>query len=82
MSIKEIKIKLQELGCKQLCNDNKTLCAYNQIQDFLSANYTPMKAIVNIWWEERYGKKILLIALYDDDNILDTGYTYDLEVNY
>ena len=81
MRIKEIKETLKNLGCEALCEDGKTLVAYNQIQFFLSENNTPMKAITKIYWQDdNYGNKDLRIVLYGDEDF-ESGYTYQDELD-
>lgn len=69
MTRNEIHQKLKELGCKALCNDNKTLVVYNEIQHWLYANRTPMKAITKLWVENDE----VCICLYED-NYFITGF--------
>ena len=69
MTRKEIQEKLKELGCKELCNDNKTLVAYNELQFWLYSNKTPMKAITKIWVENNS----ICVCLYED-NFFNSGF--------
>ena len=69
MKRSELMNLLKELGCKNLCVDNKTLVVYNELQFWLKENYTPMKAISNIWVE----KNCICVSLYGD-NDFNTGF--------
>jgi hypothetical protein len=73
MTIKEIKNRLRELRFTHLCTDNKTLCAYNQIQGFLSANRTPMKAITDLYIDND-SEQTLRVVIYNDVD-LESGYS-------
>lgn len=65
----EIQETLKKLGCKRLCSDGKTLVVYNELQNWLYQNYTPMKAITKIWSENNE----VCICLYED-NLFNTGF--------
>lgn len=52
MTRNELQNELKKLGYKELCDDNKTLCAYNQIQYFLTANRCPIKCITKVYIED------------------------------
>lgn len=69
MTRTQIQETLKKLGCERLCNDNKTLVVYNEIQNWLYQNYTPMKAITKIWQESNE----IYICLYED-NFFNTGF--------
>lgn len=69
MKRNEIQNELKKIGCKELCEDNKTLVVYNEIQNWLYDNRTPMKAITKIWVE----KEEVCICLYED-NYFNTGF--------
>jgi hypothetical protein len=69
MKRNEIQNELKNLGCKELCEDNKTLVVYNEIQNWLYANRTPIKAITKIWVEDNE----IYICVYED-NLFNTGF--------
>ena len=75
MKIKEIKNTLKNLGFNELCDDNKTLVAYNQIQYFLKSNQTPLKAITKIYLDSFNN---LRIVIYNDID-LESGYNLNDE---
>lgn len=73
MTRTEIQTELKKLGFKRLCDDNKTLVAYNEIQHMLKANRTPLKAITKIFlWG--HSKQIHVDLTYGFD--AEIGYSY------
>lgn len=68
MTRNEIQNELKKIGCKELCDDNKTLVVYNELQNWLYANRTPLKSITKIWVENNE----VCICLYED-NYFNTG---------
>ena len=71
MKRKELQQALKDLGFYKLCDDNKTLVAYNAIQGFLNSNRTPIKAITNVWLSDTW--KQLHV---------DLEYGFDVEIGY
>jgi len=71
MTRTQLQNELQRLGFHELCDDNKTLVAYNEIQGFLKANKTPIKAITRVWF---YGTFKQLHV--------DLEYGFDVEIGY
>lgn len=68
MTRSELQARLRDLGCKDLCDDGKTLSAYNQIQGFLYANRTPIKAIDKVY-EENGIVYLVIGGLHTDSGI-------------
>lgn len=75
MTRNQIQNRLRELGCKELCDDNKTLVVYNELQFWLSCNRTPMKYITKIWLEfdKIDGCEYICVCLLED-NLFNTGF--------
>lgn len=74
MTRNELQNELKKLGFKRLCNDQKTLVAYNQIQYFLSCNRTPIKSIEEVYVD---GGGELRIVCWGVD--LEAGYNTNEE---
>lgn len=75
MTRNQLQNELRRLGFKNLCDDDKTLVAYNQIQYYLYANHTPIKAVDSVYLD---GDDLRVIIYgYDDD----AGYSLLDEVN-
>ena len=58
----QLQNRLVMLGCKKLCNDNKTLVVYNMLQNWLYYNKCCMKAITKIWLNNNE----ICICLYEN----------------
>lgn len=71
MTRNELQNELRKLGFKALCNDGKTLIAYNQIQGFLKANKTPIRDITGAF----------LWGTFKDLHV-NLVYGFDVEVGY
>ena len=63
--------RIKKLGFHKLCDDNKTLVAYNVIQGFLKANRTPIKAITQVWF----------LGVFKTLHV-DLEYGFDVEIGY
>ena len=74
MTRNQLQSALKELGFKRMCEDGKTLVAYNCIQYYLYANKTPIKSIESVYVSED-GTLHAVIWGYDDE----IGYTIDDE---
>ena len=75
MTRKQLQAALMQLGFKRLCDDNKTLVAYNEIQQYLKANRTPIKDVDGVYL--RGAVLRVIISGYDDE----ISYTIDDENN-
>lgn len=69
MTRNELQNELRKLGFNRLCDDHKTLVAYNAIQFYLSNNRTPIKAVDKVYLDN--GTLRAIIYGYDDE----IGYT-------
>lgn len=75
MTRNELQNKLKELGFQNLCDDDKTLVAYNCIQFYVKSNRTPIKDIDDVYLDET-GTLRAIINGYDDE----IGYSMDWEI--
>jgi hypothetical protein len=74
MKRNELQNKLRELGFENLCDDGKTLVAYNCIQYYVYSNHTPMKDVEDVYLDN--GQLRAIINGYDDE----IGYSMDDEL--
>lgn len=69
MTRNELQNELRKLGFENLCDDGKTLCAYNSLQFFLKCNRTPIKDVEKVYLDE-------------DGTLRAIVYGYDFETGY